>query len=219
MNITTKVSMSIYGILGVLGGLTLFAGDMLFYYNGDSTDLLQNMAIASDTRIILSGIFALLATWLYLFGLVPVYYAFTPTKPIVRNTVVGTFAGILIAYGVVHGAYTAIAVSAKLAVNNDFDIQESSHLAIQVNNAIRMMVYPLFAVLSVIFIYQVWKKNTLFPKWMVFFFPLLPFLLRNIILTFLGGKWQVIIGGGYLNLMLVVFFLAVVVSLWQKQEG
>jgi len=212
----TKNLIKIYGILGIIGGLVLFAGDLLFYYNGNSADLLQNMSVASDKRIIISGIFALLATWLYLFGLIPVYYAFTPTKPIVRNTVIATFAGILIAYGVVHGAYTAIAVSAKLAVNNDLDIKESSQLAIQVNNAIRMMVYPLFAVLSIIFIYQVWKKNTLFPKWMVFFFPLLPFLLRGAIMPFLSGKWLVIIGGGYLNLMLVLFFAAVTVSLWDK---
>ncbi len=214
----TKNTIRIYGILGMLGGLTLFAGDLLFYYNGNNGDLLKNMSVASDERILISGISALLATWLYLFGLVPIYYAFASTKPIVRNTVIATFAGILIAYGVVHGAYTAIAISAKLAVNNGLDIKESSHLAIEVNNALRLMVYPLFAVLSFVFIYQVWQRKTLFPRWMVFFFPLLPFILKAIFGRFLSGKWLVIIGGGYLNLMLVMFFAAVVVSLWKKFE-
>ena len=32
------------GLAGILGGLILFAGDMLFYYDGTSTDLKLNMA-------------------------------------------------------------------------------------------------------------------------------------------------------------------------------
>jgi len=51
------------GIAGILGGLILFAGDMLFYYQSGSTDLLMNMANASNERIVLSGISALVASW------------------------------------------------------------------------------------------------------------------------------------------------------------
>jgi len=208
----------ITGILGILGGITLFAGDMLLYYNGEQTDRLLNMATASDEKIITSGIFALLATWLYLFGLVPVYYAFRPVSRSVQNAVVILFAGILIAYGVVHGAYMAIATTAKLAHNNHLDLEESARLAIEINNAIRLFVYPLFAVLSVIFIYQVWQRKTYYPRWMVFFFPLLAFLLRGVIWKMLEGKWQIIIAGGYLNLILVLFFTASLIALWDKND-
>jgi len=208
----------ITGILGILGGITLFAGDMLLYYNGEQTDRLLNMATASDEKIITSGIFALLATWLYLFGLVPVYYAFRPVSRSVQNAVVILFAGILIAYGVVHGAYMAIATTAKLAHNNHLDLEESARLAIEINNAIRLFVYPLFAVLSVIFIYQVWQRKTYYPRWMVFFFPLLAFLLRGVIWKMLEGKWQIIIAGGYLNLILVLFFTASLIALWNKND-
>jgi hypothetical protein len=106
----------IMGILGLLGGLILFAGDMLFYYDSANANLKINMGNASDTRLMLSGISALFATWFYLFGLVQVYYAFKPTNIAVRNTVIISFAAILTAYGIIHAAYVAIAVASKLAV-------------------------------------------------------------------------------------------------------
>ena len=88
------------GIFGVLGGLILFAGDMLFYFDPISTNIKQNMGNASDTRIIISGLTALFATWFYLLGLLQVYYAFSPTRAIVKNTVIICFVAIVTAYGI-----------------------------------------------------------------------------------------------------------------------
>jgi len=208
-----KRQIIIGNILAIIGGLLLFSGDMLLYYNGRHTNRLQNMAVSADWRIISSGVLALLATWFYLFGLIPVYYAFKPAKPWIRHTVVLLFAAILIAYGVVHGVYTAIATSAKIAYQNHLDITESCRLAIKVNQTVRLFVYPLFALLSGLFIYQVWTQKTLYPKWMVFFFPLLPFLLRKPIRNLLQGAALTIISGGYLNLILIVFFMASLIAL------
>ncbi len=206
------------GILGILGGLLLFMGDMLFYYNGDQTDTLLNMATSADWRILLSGILALISTWFYLLGLVPVYYAFKSVKPQLRYIVILSFAGILIAYGVVHGAFVAIATSAKIAIQNDLDLKKTTFLAIQINNAIRLLVYPLFFVLSFVFISQVWNKKTLYPRWMIFFFPLIPFILQYLIKDLFKGKWEVIIIGGYFNLILIVFFTASLISLWNNKK-
>ena len=202
------------GFLGTLGGLTLFAGDMLFYYQSGSTDLLLNMANASDDRILYSGISALLATWFYLLGLGQVYVAFKPTKAIVRTIVLLTFAGILTAYGVVHAEYVAIALTAKLAIQNQMDIETTSALASSINEALRLFVYPLFAVLSFVFISQVWKRKTLYPRWILFFFPLVPFLFQGMIVKVLTGNIWTIIIGGFLNLILVVFFTASTIALW-----
>jgi len=57
-----------FGIAGIMGGLVLFAGDMLFYYDGESINLKLNMG-HTDFRIIASGATALFGTWLYLLGL------------------------------------------------------------------------------------------------------------------------------------------------------
>ncbi len=208
----------IMGLVGILGGLLLFAGDMLFYYDSVSTDLKLNMANVSDFRIIANGILALLATWFYLFGLGQVYYAFMPTTKTVRNIVVISFACILISYGIIHSAYIAIATTAKLAAQNQLDIETATALASNTNNTLRLLVYPIFALLSFVFIWQVWKKKTLYPRWIILFFPLVPFLFQGLIGKVLSGSLWVVIMGGYLNLIIVIFFMASTIALWNSNS-
>ncbi len=212
-----KVWLRASGIAGIIGGLILFAGDMLFYYKSGSTDLLKHMSGASDLRITLSGLSALFATWFYLFGLVQVKVAFSTASIIARNTVLICFSGILIAYGIVHAEYVAIAITAKLAIQNQLDLELFTSLASSVNDLLRLFVYPLFAILSAVFIYQVWKRKTLYPRWILFFYPLLPFLLQGLIAKVISGDAWTIIIGGFLNLILVVFFVASTISLWNKE--
>lgn len=76
----STVDQRICGLLGVLGGLLLFAGDMLIYYLPDSTNLLFNMGNVSERRIVLSGLTALFSAWFYTLGLGQVYFAFSTTK-------------------------------------------------------------------------------------------------------------------------------------------
>lgn len=208
----------VLGIFGIIGGLILFAGDMLFYYDGSNVNLNENMGNASDFRIIASGLTALIATWFYLFGLAQVYVALKPTKPFLRTIILICFGAIFTAYGVIHGAYVAIATSAKLATRYNFDLNDAVHLATETNNIMRLIIYPIFAVLSVLFIAQVWKRNTLYPRWIIFFFPLLPFLVRDLVCTSLSGATKTVVCGGYLNLILVVFFTASTIALWNIKK-
>lgn len=207
------------GISGILGGIILFAGDMLFYYDGNSTDIILNMANASDARITASGISALIGAWLYMIGLGQVYYAFEPSKSIARISVIISFAAILISYGVVHGAYVAIATTAKLALENNLDIESSTALASNINQALRLFVYPVFAILSVVFITQVWKRNTYYPRWIIAFFPLLLFMLQGLFANLLSGSVYLVVIGGYLNLLLVLFFTASTIALWNRKSS
>ncbi len=208
----------VMGISGILGGLLLFTGDMLFYFDASSTNLKLNMGHASDNRIIASGITALLSAWLYMIGLGQVYIAFKPAKDYIRNIVLFSFAGILIAYGVIHGAYVAIATTAKLSSEYEIDMVTATALASKTNDMLRILVYPVFAVLSLFFISQVWKRKTLYPRWIILFFPLIPFLFQGIVSKVLTGSFWVIIIGGYLNLLLVVFFLASTIALWNSKS-
>ena len=68
------------GFSGILGSLVLFSGDMLFYYHGAQTDLVANMSVVSSTRIIVSGLSALIAAWLYTLASGQLYFAFQPAK-------------------------------------------------------------------------------------------------------------------------------------------
>jgi len=208
----------VLGIFGILGGITLLTGDMLFYYDPTNTNLFENMGNASDSRIIYSTVTALLASWFYILGVIHVYQAFKPTKPLIKNTVLICFAAITISYGVVHGAFVAIATSSKLAIENNLNLNEAVLLASEANNILRLLVYPIFGLLSILFISQVWKKNTLYPRWIILFFPLIPFLIQDFICNNLSGNIWIIVCGGYLNHILIIFFTASTIALWNKKN-
>ncbi len=209
----------VLGIFGILGGLILFAGDMLLYYDPVNMSLKRNMGNASDFRIIASGVCALFATWFYMLGLGQVYYAFKPTKPIFRNGVLIFFGSILIAFGIVHGAFLAIATSAKLATEHNLEIKDAVSLSEKINGILRMFVYPLVGILSILFISQVWKSKTLYPKWIILFFPLIPFLIEDLVTKHLPNHIWIIVKGGYLNIILVIFFTASTISLWNIKKS
>ena len=213
-----KFWLRLFGICGIMGGLILFSGDMLFYYDPLNTNLYENMGNASDSRIIISTITALIASWLYVLGSIHVYQAFKQTKPIIKNLVLFCFAAISIAYGVVHGAFVAIATSSKLAVENDLNLNQATLLAVEANSILRSIVYPIFGLLSFLFITQVWKRKTLYPRWILLFFPLIPFLLEDVICKNLSGSISIIICGGYLNHILIIFFTASSIALWNKNN-
>jgi hypothetical protein len=208
----------ILGIFGVFGGLILFAGDMLLYYDPISTSFKRNMGNASDFRIIASGVCALFATWFYMIGLGQVYYAFKPTKPIFRYGVLICFGSILIAFGIVHGAFLAIATTAKLATEYNLDIKEAVSLSEKINEILRLFVYPIVGILSILFISQVWKRKTWYPKWIIIFFPLIPFLIEDLVCKYLPDNIWIIVKGGYLNLILAIFFTASTIALWNIKE-
>ena len=209
----------VLGVFGILGGLILFAGDMLLYYDPVNMSFKRNMGNTSDFRIITSGVCALFAAWFYMLGLGQVYYAFKTTKPIFRNGMLISFGGILISYGIVHGAFLAIATTAKLATEHSLDINEAVLLFEKTNEILRLFVYPLFGILSILFISQVWKRKTLYPRWIILFFPLIPFLIEDLVTKYLQNNIWIIVKGGYLNIILVIFFTASTIALWNIKKS
>ena len=212
----TKFWLRATGIFGILGGLVLFTGDMLSFYDSNSIDVFQNMSKVSDLRIMLSGLAGLFAAWFYMLGLIHVYYAFKPATTISRNIVLISFASILIAYGVIHSLFVGTAITAKLSLQNDLDINTVTSLAWKSDHLLRLFVYPSFIVLSFVFIVQVWKRKTYYPRWIILFYPLIPFLFRGIVSNILTGTPWLIILGGYLNIILIIFFTASTIALWNK---
>ena len=217
-HIFSRQTAVLLGVLGILGSIVLFIGDMLFYYNGDHTDYIANMAASSSERIMISGVCALIAAWLYTFASGQVYYAFQPAKKWVRVTVFVTFAMIMISYGVVHGAYVAIATAAHNAVALGMAPDSFTELAVATNDMLRYVTYLPFGIFTLLFIPTVWMKQTHYPRWIVLFSPIILFLLSGIITGSLDGKMKIIIGGGYLNLILLLFFTTSTIALWRDKR-
>ncbi len=192
---------------------------MLFYFDPEQTDLLLNMAKASDQRIIASGACALLAVWLYLLGAVQIYLAFLPASRSMQLSIFGSLSAILVSYGIVHAAYLAIATSAKLAHQFSIPLQDAADLALSANGLLRSMTYPFVLIFTGLFVYQVWIGKSHYPKWIILFVPTWFFLLQGVIAPYLSGAIRIAILGGYLNLIFTIFFAASTISLWKNKKG
>jgi len=208
----------IMGLSGILGGLILFTGDMLLYHGPIKTKFYLNMTSISDFRVIASGVSALFASWFYMIGMGHIFNAFRPTKKSLRTLVLICFGCIMIAYGIVHGAFIAIATSAKLSNEYNLDVEAAISLARETNQTMRLFVYPIFALLSYVFISQVWKRNTLYPRWIILFYPLIPFMFQSVICENVPESLSIIVCGGFLNIILIIFFTASSIALWNKKS-
>ncbi len=210
---------NITGLCAILGGLILFSGDMLLYFNPTSTNVLENISGISEQRLKWGGITALFASWFYLLGLVHLYDALKPAPVLLRNLVILSFGAILISYGVVHAAYISIGASARIALEYNLDLLELTALSRDINQTLRMFVYPIFAICSILFIYLVWTGKSLYTRWIILFYPLIPFLLEGLFNNYLSGTVWLIVMGGYLNLILVLFFSASTIQLWNRNTA
>ncbi len=217
-NLISPLTATWLGFSGILGSLVLFFGDMLFYYNGAQTDFISNMSIVSSERIIISGICSLISAWLYTLASGQIYFAFQPAKKWIRLTVFLCFLAVMISFGVVHAAYIAIATSAKNAVELGVTPYALTGLAVSTNNALRFLAYIPFGIFSILFVTTVWAKNTYYPRWLILFSPIIPFLLTDIIVSNLEGEIKAIVGGGYLNLIVLLFFCCSTFALWLKKK-
>jgi hypothetical protein len=201
------------GLAGMAGSLVMFAGDMLFYYNGAQTDLYAGMAQASFSRIVASGLCAVIGGWLYTLGAGHIYYAFQPAKRWVRLTAFIAFAMVMIAMGIIHGAYVALATSAQDAVQFGLKPDALKQLPLITNNSMRAVGMLPFAIFAACFIATVWEKDTLYPRWMLVFCPLFPMFLAGAVTKNLGGEVKAIVAGGYFNLAFLLFFTASTLAL------
>lgn len=210
---TKQSIINLSGIAGILGGLVLFAGDMMLYYSNGQQSMTETMGMVPGSRIVGSAGTALLGAWLYLAGTVSVFHAFEPCKPVIRFLITSCFAAIAVGYGVVHAVFTAIADSAQLAIAHQLKMEAAVALAREADGLLRLMIYPFFAVLTVLFVHQVWTRKSHYPRWILLGFPLIWFFLQGMITSRLSGTSYVIIAGGYLNLQMVLFFLCSTIAL------
>ena len=207
------------GLAGIAGSLVMFAGDMLFYYDGVQTDLYAGMASASFGRIVASGLCAVVGGWFYTLGAGQIYYAFQPAKRWVRLTAFTCFAMAMIAMGVIHGAYVALATSAQNAVQVGLEPHALRDLALMTNNSMRAVGFLPFGRFAACFIGAVWERNTLYPRWMILLCPLFPMFLAGPLLKHLGGEVRAIVGGGYFNLVFLMFFTASTIALARRPKS
>jgi hypothetical protein len=69
-------------------------------------------------------------------------------------------------------------------------------------------------VLSLMMIYGIVNETSLYPWWMVFFLPVIIYLLKTPIVRILKGHFRELVNDSYENISLLVFFIISSLVLW-----
>ena len=205
------------GIAGILGALATGFGDLLYnHIPGSIQTLFEKMSSHPQRRLVNAGVLGLIGSWLYLFGAFHLYHAFLSVGNNFALAVALSFALVAIAYGVDHAAYYAIGSSAKVARENQLNIESAGKMGEALFSKLVLITYVPVVILSLLMMYAVLSGRSAYPIWMVVFLPIVPYLLRAPVLKIFRGRVREIIRDSYDNFVLLSFFLVSTIVLWVK---
>ena len=215
MSFETITIIRLCGVAGILGALTTGLGDLLYnHIPGSGQMLYEKMSTFPQRRLVTAGILGLIGSWLYFFSVFHLYYAFLSGGNLLALAVSISFALVAIAYGVAHASYYAIGSTAKIARDNQLVIESAGKLGEALFSKIVLITYiPVLAV-SLLMIYGVISGRSAYPIWMVLFLPIIPYLLRPVVLKILHGRLHELVRDSYDNFVLLVYFLVSTFVLW-----
>ncbi len=203
------------GLSGILGAIVLFTGDMLYYFNPNGgLSSITTMGSGPDWRLLAGGAASLIAAWLYTMGAGQIYFALKPAGKRISMLAFISFAAVMIAYGIAHASFFSIGSGAKNAFLAGVKVELMTKLPSQYFSLLIKITYLPVVIITVLFVYSVLFRKTLYPRWIIPFFPVFPYLFEGIVSQHLSGTLQVIIAGGYKNLIMLLFYLASTIVLW-----
>ena len=203
------------GIAGIFGALTMGLGDLLYnHIPGSKQTLYEKMSTFPQKRLVAAGILGLIGSWLYLLSVFHVYYAFLSTGRLFALAIALSFAMVAIAYGVAHASYFAIGVAAKIAADNQLDVTSAGKSGEALFSKIVLITYVPVAVFSLSMIYGVISGLSAYSIWMFIFLPIVPYLLRPVVLKILRGRIHELVRDSYDNFVLLLYFFVSTLALW-----
>lgn len=215
MPFETIIIIRLCGVAGIFGALTMGLGDLLYnHIPGSKQTLYEKMSAFPQKRLVTAGILGLIGSWLYFFSVFHVYYAFLSVGKLFALAMALSFGLVAIAYGVGHASYFAIGVAAKLAHDNQLDVTSAGKSAEALFSKIVLITYVPVAVFSLPTMYGVISGRSAYPIWMFIFLPIVPYLLRPIVLKTLRGRVHELVRDSYDNFVLLLYFFMSTLVLW-----
>jgi len=191
------------GIAGVLGACVMVAGDMFYYYQLDPTQTREvTMRAVSDWRWLAGGAAAPVAAWLYALGSWHMFLTLQPAGKWLARCAFVSFAAVMIFYGVFHAAFAAMGTAGNMP-----RVHAYLKLLLQI-------VYAPAAIWTALFLFAVLFRPTRYPRWIILITPTFFYLIENMLVSRLPGVSGALIGGGFNNLILLLFFTVSTVLVW-----
>ncbi len=191
------------GILGLIGAVLMYTGDMLLYFTTKpiasfEEEIVQIMAQVSQERLMAGGLLGPISAFLYMIGFYHIYLRIKPGNKIAR-----VFIGLL-CFGIVYGGafhshFTFIGLASS------FNQEEMLHL-FEKYSVLNFNLMFLPSLLAYCFLaYLILAKKTFYPRWVVLCSPIVLFWFSGV-LKYLPQPLMVLTAGGWSNMIFVVFF-------------
>lgn len=211
----TSWALRLLGLSGILGSILFIAGDLLYnHVPGSRSSPAVKMSRMPEKRLIHAGTLGLAGCWFYTLAALHVYIAFRPAGEIFALIFLLAFAATMICYGISHTAYFAIGAGARVAVNLESEAEAGGKFGSALFQRLVTITYVPVAIFSVMMLYGIVSGQSMYPRWMVIFLPIVIYLLKTPVTRILKGRVREIIHDAYDNIVLFVFFVLSTVVLW-----
>ena len=215
MFLLTSWSLRIFGLLGVLGAILFICGDLLYNHTPGSTlSPTEKMGKMPERRLLNAGTLGLIGCWLYTTASMHLYLAFRPVGEVFAVILLLVFGAVMICYGISHTAYFSIATGAQAALKAGSEAETGGRLGNALFKRLVTITYVPVILVSGMMVYGILSGRSLYPWWMVFFLPVILYLLKAPIVRILKGLLRELVNDSYDNIVLFVFFLLSTLILW-----
>lgn len=208
-------ALRLLGLSGVLGAVLFIAGDLSYNHVPGSTEsVATRMSNLSERRLLRAGTLGVFGCWLYLLGALHAYLAFRPLGEIFAFFLGISFAAVMACYGLSHTAYFAIAAGAQAARQCGADVEAGARLGAAFFARLVAISYVPVLIVSALMAYGVGSGRSLYPRWMIVLLPVVVYVLRVPLLKLLPGRARELANDSYDNLVLLVYYAASTLVLW-----
>jgi hypothetical protein len=215
MFILTTWWLRIFGLAGVLGAILFICGDLLYnHIPGSSLSPTEKMGRMTESRLLNAGTLGLIGCWFYTLASMHLYLAFLPVGKVFAFILLLAFGMVMICYGISHTAYFSIAAGAQAALKAGAKAETGGRLGNAFFTRLVSITYVPVAIVSGMMAYGILSTRSLYSWWMVFFLPVVLYLLKAPIVRILKGHLREVVNDSYDNVVLFVFFLLSTIILW-----
>ena len=180
MFILTTWSLRVFGLVGILGAILFTWGDILYnHIPGSTLSPTEKMGRMPEPRLLHAGTLGLIGCWFYTTASMHLYLAFRPVGEVFALILLLAFGMVMICYGISHTAYFSIATGAQAALKAGSDAETGGRLGNALFKRLVTITYVPVVIVSGMMAYGILTGRSLYPWWMVFFLPVILYLLKT----------------------------------------
>jgi hypothetical protein len=199
--------LQLLSLLGILGSLLMFSGDMLLYFapvSGLEYDSIARMGTMPIGRLIAGGLMGPIASVFSIIGGYLFYMIFRSVNKIIAIILFISFAILFIFAGTYHALFPNFGFIGRLPES----LQTQQLLFIKTyKESLYTVIFICGTFWTLLLFYLVFFKKTIYPKWMLLFTPTLLIMLSQPLKNYIPYPLGAIIYGGWINLCFMLFFI------------